>query len=259
MHTHGLGCRMTPPRAKLSVHACMHACCRPVLQCSQPMAGAVASHPMLTLERWDPWRSQLDLIRQIKAFLEVRYSTCRPRNHVPVFMQRPACARAVTVALPLGNCATCEGRLAGVRGHLSGLAMTHARACLPECVHAHVPQVHARVDLDSPLNDISVHADACYTPLQRNLSRLEALAGVEPLRRPTHEALYSAREAYAHDAARLQALNESKKRTREEEGKQGSRAAVWAKGTGYGYGHAATKDGERIRLRCWLSVPGGCA
>lgn len=36
-----------------------------------PVLGAVASHPMLLLENWDPWRPHIQLIQEIKSFLEV--------------------------------------------------------------------------------------------------------------------------------------------------------------------------------------------
>ncbi|MEW5298580.1 MAG: hypothetical protein WDW36_001686 [Sanguina aurantia] len=37
-----------------------------------PVLGAVASHPMLLLQNWDPWRSHLQLIQEVKSFLETK-------------------------------------------------------------------------------------------------------------------------------------------------------------------------------------------
>lgn len=40
-------------------------------RCLGPIAGALASHPMLQLSKWDPWRSQRDLLENLRTFLEV--------------------------------------------------------------------------------------------------------------------------------------------------------------------------------------------
>lgn len=36
-----------------------------------PVASALAAHPMLQLPKWDPWRSQSDLLENLRTFLEV--------------------------------------------------------------------------------------------------------------------------------------------------------------------------------------------
>jgi baculoviral IAP repeat-containing protein 6 len=43
-----------------------------------PVPGALASHPMLQLSTWDPWRSQRDLLEQLCLFLEVCLHFLRP-------------------------------------------------------------------------------------------------------------------------------------------------------------------------------------
>lgn len=45
--------------------------------------GAVASHPMLQLAKWDPWRSQRNLLKELRQFLEVcpKLSHNVERNH----------------------------------------------------------------------------------------------------------------------------------------------------------------------------------
>ncbi|GIL76692.1 hypothetical protein Vretimale_8765 [Volvox reticuliferus] len=49
-----------------------------------PMLDAVASHPMLRLENWDPWRPAMETVRQIKAFLEAnaRVDLDNPANDI---------------------------------------------------------------------------------------------------------------------------------------------------------------------------------
>ncbi|GLI65397.1 hypothetical protein VaNZ11_008953 [Volvox africanus] len=49
-----------------------------------PMLDAVASHPMLRLENWDPWRAAMDTVGQIKAFLEAnaRVDLDNPANDI---------------------------------------------------------------------------------------------------------------------------------------------------------------------------------
>jgi baculoviral IAP repeat-containing protein 6 len=49
---------------------------------SAPLAGAVASHPLLRLANWDPWRRATDVFRVLKAFLEAQGSVdvLHPRN-----------------------------------------------------------------------------------------------------------------------------------------------------------------------------------
>ncbi|KAG2424400.1 hypothetical protein HXX76_014609 [Chlamydomonas incerta] len=49
-----------------------------------PLLGAVAGHPMLVLENWDPWRPAMDTVRQIKAFLEAhaRVELDNPANDI---------------------------------------------------------------------------------------------------------------------------------------------------------------------------------
>lgn len=37
-----------------------------------PLAGALASHPMLQLKNWDPWRPVKELAAHLRTFLEVR-------------------------------------------------------------------------------------------------------------------------------------------------------------------------------------------
>jgi hypothetical protein len=37
-----------------------------------PMAAAAASHPMLKLANWDPWRPMTEVIAILKEVLEVR-------------------------------------------------------------------------------------------------------------------------------------------------------------------------------------------
>lgn len=49
------------------------------------IAAAVAVHPMLRLGTWDPWRPMEDVIRQIKAFLQVwrkMWGECVGPSHV---------------------------------------------------------------------------------------------------------------------------------------------------------------------------------
>jgi hypothetical protein len=41
-------------------------------RCLAPIAGALSSHPMLQLSKWDPWRPQRDLLEHLRTFLEVR-------------------------------------------------------------------------------------------------------------------------------------------------------------------------------------------
>ncbi|KXZ41741.1 hypothetical protein GPECTOR_299g811 [Gonium pectorale] len=49
-----------------------------------PLLGAVASHPLLALENWDPWRPALAAVAQIKAFLEAhaRVDLDNPANDI---------------------------------------------------------------------------------------------------------------------------------------------------------------------------------
>ncbi|GIL55821.1 hypothetical protein Vafri_11171 [Volvox africanus] len=49
-----------------------------------PMLDAVASHPMLRLENWDPWRPAMETVGQIKAFLEAnaRVDLDNPANDI---------------------------------------------------------------------------------------------------------------------------------------------------------------------------------
>jgi baculoviral IAP repeat-containing protein 6 len=37
-----------------------------------PLPGALASHPLLRLEHWDPWMNMSQLLERVKEFLEVR-------------------------------------------------------------------------------------------------------------------------------------------------------------------------------------------
>jgi baculoviral IAP repeat-containing protein 6 len=39
---------------------------------ASPLPGALASHPLLRLEHWDPWMNMSQLLERIKEFLEVR-------------------------------------------------------------------------------------------------------------------------------------------------------------------------------------------
>ncbi len=60
---------------------------RPHLQA--PMPGAVASHPMLKLQNWDPWRRNVDVFKVLKEFLEVgasAASACTVRLSVTVML-----------------------------------------------------------------------------------------------------------------------------------------------------------------------------
>ena len=36
-----------------------------------PVAGALTSHPLLTLQHWDPWMPIKQLAAQLRAFLQV--------------------------------------------------------------------------------------------------------------------------------------------------------------------------------------------
>ncbi len=39
---------------------------------TEPLPGALASHPLLRLEHWDPTLTMQELLESIKGFLEVR-------------------------------------------------------------------------------------------------------------------------------------------------------------------------------------------
>ena len=38
-----------------------------------PVAGAMTSHPLLTLQNWDPWMPIKQLAAQLRTFLQVRF------------------------------------------------------------------------------------------------------------------------------------------------------------------------------------------
>ncbi|CAL8462440.1 g1973 [Coccomyxa elongata] len=61
-------------------------------RCLGPIAGALASHPMLQLSKWDPWRPQRDLLENLRTFLErvARIVVQSPLNsaHIPVSYTR---------------------------------------------------------------------------------------------------------------------------------------------------------------------------
>ena len=57
----------------------------------------------------------------------------------------------------------------------------------------HVAQSVARVRMDAPLGSATVSGDAeraAYSPLERVLTRLEALAGIIPFCPPEHAEVY---------------------------------------------------------------------
>jgi hypothetical protein len=47
-----------------------------------PLAGALASHPMLQLKNWDPWRPVKELAAHLRTFLEVSPHVQGPAQHV---------------------------------------------------------------------------------------------------------------------------------------------------------------------------------
>lgn len=47
-----------------------------------PLAGALASHPLLQLKNWDPWRPVKELAAHLRMFLEVRCCQNCPHLHI---------------------------------------------------------------------------------------------------------------------------------------------------------------------------------
>ncbi len=47
-----------------------------------PLAGALASHPMLQLKNWDPWRPVKELAAHLRTFLEVSFHVQGPAQHL---------------------------------------------------------------------------------------------------------------------------------------------------------------------------------
>jgi len=103
----------------------------------------------------------------------------------------------------------------------------------------------AQVDLDHPRNDINHFPSSSYHAVERQVARLEALTGVSPMCLEDEEckAVYAARDQYARDQARMEALADtSKKRAREKQGKDAKDKNYWARGTGYGHGQKTAAE-----------------
>lgn len=154
--------------------------------------------------------------------------------------------------------------------------------------HTHT-QAHARVDLDSPANDINAHPTTSYPPSHRCLARLEALTGATPLAVVDKGAqgawdgvvaLYAARDAAGAtpDASQQQAGSSTaggsvgdKKRSRALSGEGTGEEAGTGGGAGATAGTAGGKDGSkeggkdekmwvlRVAAACGSIYSGTCA
>ena len=60
-----------------------------------PLAGALASHPMLQLKNWDPWRPVKELAAHLRTFLEVRPRFQGPVQHVAEASSQAALPRSM--------------------------------------------------------------------------------------------------------------------------------------------------------------------
>ena len=120
-------------------------------------ATAIASHPLLKLGTWDPWRPVGELIGQIKTFLEV-------------------CGPTPASILGFRHCwVTCTTHIGGP---LPLPSSDHGR---PRDSTRPLPssQAAARVDLDHPMNDIKRFPASSYRPVEVALARLNALSGLD--------------------------------------------------------------------------------
>ena len=82
-------------------------------------------------------------------------------------------------------------------------------------------QTVARVDMDAPLGSSSSSADggdgdsrAAYSPLERALTRLEALAGIMPFCPPEHAEIYRS-ACFCHSRQLMGSLDAGRETTRE--------------------------------------------
>ena len=114
---------------------------------------------------------------------------------------------------------------------------------------------NGRVDLDHPMNQISRFPDSAYEPVEILLARLNALSGLPLPSKPLSAlmaasgrtdplSLYSCYQKEAERMETMAAAESGKKRKKEQEEKEAKqgRTAVWAKGTGYGYGEGRTQE-----------------
>lgn len=125
-----------------------------------PVLGALASHPLVSAERWDPFQSAKELLLSIKAFLEVRRAGGLDPSIHSLLFSGGACG---AISAPASN--------RGVPA-FAGL------------------QEDGRVDLDAQRNRMSGPGASAYLEAEHLLARLEALSGVPSIWRCEGHTLY---------------------------------------------------------------------
>jgi len=117
-----------------------------------PLAGALASHPMLQLQNWDPWRHIKELVLHLRTFLEV-HLLCE-------FASAPLLRFCIQHGCSDGLCSYAEYSL--VRRHLGHNTLT---------THT------ADYDLAGPLNRVQLHGEMCNVECTHYMPAMDAHSG----------------------------------------------------------------------------------
>jgi hypothetical protein len=171
------------------------------------MLGALASHPMFTMERWDPFQPAKEVLLSIKAFLEVSggplYASGRAGDVLGWAGYRPVEGAALAAALPPLSRSRADllvvlaATLAQLHLVLDPALLLVISTVLSHLINATClfypacfAQEHGRVDLAAERNRMTGPGASAYLESEHLLARLEALSGMPSLWRTEGHPLY---------------------------------------------------------------------
>jgi hypothetical protein len=147
-----------------------------------PLAGALASHPMLQLKNWDPWRPVKELAAHLRTFLEVSPHVQGPDQYVKEASLPAALPRSMQPhrdksilksnrKSSVSSYWTAQTQAAHSGGSHAVWLLSTSMSCL---------QLVGHVDVPATLASISAGEESAYSEVEACLTRMEALTTLRP-------------------------------------------------------------------------------